>query len=53
MMASASGAFCAFEWAASRPEPTLLIRTNAHVGVTAEHVDALSAFAAEARRRER
>jgi hypothetical protein len=43
----------AFEWAASRPERSLLIRTQAYVGMTAEHVRALEAFAARPPRSER
>lgn len=34
-------------WAVDRGVPTLLIRTRAHVGLTADDVDALVAFATE------
>lgn len=34
------------DWAAARPAPTLLVQTEAHVGVTAAHVDQLIAWAA-------
>lgn len=37
----------AYEWAASCTAPTLLIRTQAYVGMTADHVDTLKTFAAE------
>lgn len=43
----------AYDWAAARPEPALLIRTQAYVGMTSEHVDALTAFAADLRRSRR
>jgi hypothetical protein len=35
------------EWAAERPGPTLLVGTEAHIGMTAEHAAALRAWAAQ------
>lgn len=35
----------AFAWAESRPSPTLLLRTSAGVGMTADHVRAMVQFA--------
>jgi hypothetical protein len=34
------------EWAASRPGPTLLVGTQPHVGMTAEHASVLRSWAA-------
>jgi hypothetical protein len=34
-----------YEWAASRPAPTLLIETERHVGMHSDHVEQLIAFA--------
>jgi hypothetical protein len=35
------------EWASARPGPTLLVSTEPHIGMTAEHAVALRAWAAE------
>jgi hypothetical protein len=40
-------------WAAERGVPALLIRTRAYVGLTADHIEALWAFAAEVIRGDR